>query len=270
MLHLVVALECEARPLAARHRLKLSKAEHPCRIYEGEGARLVVSGVGKAAAAGASGYLQGVVRQRHGVWLNVGIAGHRDRPVGQGFLAHKVVDGASGRSWYPPLLFRPASATETVLTVDRPERRYREGAAYDMEAAGFLAAASRFTTAELVHVYKVVSDGLHHPVDELSARKVERLVEGALDDIDSVLLELAGLAAELEGLGASPAGLDEFLERWHFTVSERRRLRRVLQRLEIVDPGWKPGDLEPTRRCRGRDVLRELEDRLNALPVRVV
>ncbi len=200
MVHIVVALECEARPLIAGYGLKLLSRERSYRIYEGEGLRLIISGVGKVAAAGATAHASdrcGDSGDPADAWVNVGVGGHRDQPVGQGFLAHEITDRASGRSWAPPIVFRPPCPTGSVLTVERPEREYASTCIYDMEAAGFYATASRLATAELVQCYKVISDNGQHSVREVSAKGVERLLEASLGDIGSIIDELRGLSVSM-------------------------------------------------------------------------
>src|SRR3989338_8741295 len=143
MVNFVIALACEARPIVERYELKAIPRSEPFRVYEGNGKRLIVSGVGKIRTASATAFLHafsGALRNQ--VWINLGIGGHSERAIGEGVLAHKITDHASGQSWYPPILFEPPCATESILTVDRPETEYREPWVYEMEAAGFYDTAS--------------------------------------------------------------------------------------------------------------------------------
>ena len=100
MLCLVVALAAEARPLLAPHRLQGVNG-HPYRICAGEQTHLIVSGIGKVAAAAATAYLRALIGDTPAAWLNIGIAGHGSQAVGTPLLAHKVVDAASGKPFYP-------------------------------------------------------------------------------------------------------------------------------------------------------------------------
>ena len=100
MLCLVVALAAEARPLLAPHRLR-GVSGHPYRICAGEQTHLIVSGVGKVAAAAATAYLRALIGDAPAAWLNIGIAGHGSQAVGTALLA-QVVDIASGKPFTPP------------------------------------------------------------------------------------------------------------------------------------------------------------------------
>ncbi|MCC6751604.1 MAG: hypothetical protein IT371_28390 [Deltaproteobacteria bacterium] len=202
MLRLVVALPPEARPLVRHYGLKPPAEPEPFPIYQGEGIWLVVSGLGKLAAAAATSYLY--LRsggQRQAAWLNLGVGGHREHPLGTGLLAHKVMDEATGWRWYPPQLPELAIPSASVLTVERPETEYAGPWLYEMEASGFFVAASRFAAPPLVHCYKVVSDNLHQRTEKVDAALVERLIDERLGELDLLVRQLAALARDPASAG---------------------------------------------------------------------
>lgn len=268
MIHLVVALEAEARPLIEHYALGTVE-ERPFRMREGEGMRLIVSGIGKAACAAATAYLRASAGDGPAAWLNVGVGGQRELEVGTSILAHKVTDGGSGRSWYPPFAFRAPCKTAEVLTVERPEETYDSEVVYDMEASGFMAAASRFATAELVHVWKVVSDNRESPPPTVTRKRVGDLVAAHLGEIEAVVARLDALVCEVEIRENEPAELRSILARWRFTVTEERRLRRLLARFETLAPRERVRDEELDRLPGAAAVLSLLEERLRSLPVRL-
>ena len=198
MLRFVVALQAEARPLVERFGME-ALDEGPFPVYRGQDGWLIVSGHGKAAAAAATAYLHlfsGAALGR--AWLNVGLGGHRQRLLGEGVVAHKISDGASGASWYPQLVIDSPRPTAPVLTAERVEEEYSLPWVYESEAAGFFPTACRFSVAELVHCFKVVSD---NPDVTLSRRTssaaVEELIASNLDGIETFAAGLAGLARDL-------------------------------------------------------------------------
>src|SRR5581483_8377565 len=124
MLRFVVALQSEARPLVERLGMK-PFGEGPFPLYRGDEAWLIVSGHGKAASAAATAYLHLTAGGELGrVWLNVGLGGHGQRTLGEGVVAHKISDAASGAAWYPQLVIDSPSPTVPVLTVERVEEEY--------------------------------------------------------------------------------------------------------------------------------------------------
>ncbi len=230
MIHLVAAIPCEARPLLEHFALR-ALSRSPFRLYEGEGMRLIISGVGKANAAAAVAWLAG----RHPetspcAWLNVGTAGHALKPLGHGLLAHKVSDAASGVNWYPTRLFTAPVEGDSLLTVERPELEYTHPVAYEMEAAGFCGAAGRFAPWELIHCYKVISDNRLSPAHRISEDFVRELMTENLTAIAAVVAELRILTDELAALETPPPLLAWMLARWRFSQTQQRQLQRLLQR----------------------------------------
>lgn len=274
-LRLVVALLPEAKAWIEAYRLHPATGPHPFQVFRNDRScevndvALVVSGIGKVASAAATAYLFAVCGgERHAVWLNVGIAGHGSRGVGELILGHKIRDQATGRCFFPPLVFDPPCPSDEILTVDRVEHDYAEPVVYEMEASGFYATASRLATAELVQVAKVVSDGPAAPLaaEPQSAAFITRLLTDVVEGLDGVIVPCLELAVEMRATEADPPGYEAMLARWHFTVSERHQLRRLLGRWRALAPDHPlpEEDLLPLR--RGKEVNRRLEAWIDDLP----
>jgi len=273
MTRFVVALRAEARPLIDRYQLEAIVAgvagepgdDGAFRCFherDGSGRSLVISGVGKVAAAAATACFH---EKPLDVWLNVGIAGHRDRAPGELVRAHRITDTGTGERHYPTLLGLPHIDNEGVSTVDIPETKFASRDVFDMEASGFYQTALRFSTSELVQCVKIVSDNVDTGTDGLRVERVTKLVEQNLDAIDDVVAHLETLATELEPLpplGAAP-DIEPFFETWHFTTSERRRLSRLLVRLRALQS--LPTAEELRRLKTASKVLRELDQRLRTV-----
>jgi hypothetical protein len=266
MIRFVVALASEARPLIDHFRLRRRAGTDAYPIYESDTMGLVVSGVGKIRAAAAVAYLhalRGPVADAP--WLNVGIAGDRVRTVGTGMLAHRIRDVATQKNWYPPLVFTPPCETTGVLTVEGPALAYPDSWAVDMEAAGFYPTACQFSTAELVHCFKIVSDNEDTPMEAISAKATKTLVAQKLNVIEMLVRELERLSTHLSRVNAEPPAFDDFLRHCHFTVTERHRLRQLLRRWRLLVPEEDPLSAGGAKWRRASDVLGALERRLQAL-----
>ena len=193
MIHLVVALRSEARPLIRRFSLERVGEGRPA-VWRGGEISLVVSGMGRARASAA------VDRVAAGsptpsAWVNLGIGGHRSLPLGQTVLAREVIDASSGSVRRLRPLADPPCALATVTTVDRPELDYPDDAVYDMEAAVFCAAVAGSVAPERIQVAKVISDNAAAPPQRLTAERVEELIEGRIDTLSWIVERLAVLAA---------------------------------------------------------------------------
>ncbi len=232
--NLVVALGAEAQPLIDHFSMSPVSSGRGFRSFANgdSGLALVLSGVGRAAAAGAVAHL--ARDSTDPAWLNVGIAGHRSLPIGAARMAHKVHCVSSARSWYPPLVFEPPCETATVRTVDRATRDFPTDDLYDMEAAGFYEIAARFAPHELVPSFKVVSDNRARPAETLTADSIGSLIGDSLETIDALLEPLQRIAAELCQMRVEPSALGHLLQTSHFTTTQRRQLRRLLRRWSVV------------------------------------
>jgi hypothetical protein len=266
MINLVVALPAEARPLIAHYKLTDKTTIGAFRIYRQAGMSLIISGPGKIAAAAATALLAGANTPGEQVaWLNIGIAGHASHATGQGLLAHRITDRATGKSWYPPQLFDLATPTTSLVTVDAPENNYPRNVAYDMEASGYYAVATRFSTAELVHCFKVVSDNREQSAITVTAESCAQLVSRKLDEIDLLLDALAAPVHDLNDWQAAPAGLEQLSSQWHFTVSQQHQLAELARRWKVLMPDrplWL-GEFSSKKNAAG--VLQCLQQHLDAV-----
>lgn len=257
MLIIVCALACEAKCLISHLRLQC-KVSSPFPFYCRESVCLVISGVGKVRAAAAVSYVQAFLGNPFSpAYFNIGIAGHAHWPLGTGVLAHQIVDHATKRAFYPIFVCDRPVKTAAVRTVDKPEFSYSEEVVFDMEAAGFWMIASSFSTAELIHSYKVVSDNWENSASALTAPQIDRLISQQLPFLDAFIPSLLGLSQKLQTLEISGKDKDLFLNRWPFTATQQVQLDRLLKRWRACT-SKSPSDLwneELLAIKKGKDVL---------------
>ncbi len=257
---IVTAMLCEARPVMDRLKLKGEPAGEPFRLYRREDVALVISGMGKAAAAAATAWAaERIGREGPLAFLNFGSAGHGHFATGEVFVAQEVLDQGSGRKWFPPLVFDRPCPAAPVTTVDRIETVFEGQALYEMEASGFMETAQRFTTAELVHCVKFVSDNSDEPVATVDLERIGILAEQALDTLLAVISEVRSLAKILQESHPVPDAFQDMMGRWRFSVTQGRQLRRLLERWSALS-GGRPLPREPVNGARSRrEVLKALE-----------
>ena len=110
---LVTALPAEAKPLNGHYSLIRDNSVKHTPLYRNGTMTLVVSGVGKKAAYDATSRLAELLGDIQAIWINLGIAGHPSRVIGEavrrwdtdarvaviasGGLSHFVVDEAFDR-----------------------------------------------------------------------------------------------------------------------------------------------------------------------------
>jgi len=272
MINLIVAIPCEARPLIRYLRLQKQTDVRSYELYCHNDLRLIVTGIGKLAAASACAWLQGISEQQQypgsDAWLNIGIAGHRSLDIGSGVLAHRISETDSNRNWYPGFTGEPLCPTSALITVERPETRYDEDALYDMEASGFYTSCSRFSTIELIHCFKVVSDNPASGINAINEGVVANLIESRLSIIDTIIQHLRRDSEKLARQNQTPAHLQACLRHWHFSHYQRQQLQRLLLRWQCLVPDhelWLPtfNELE-----NAAQVLDYLQQHLGQLSVR--
>jgi hypothetical protein len=179
-----------------------------------------------------------------------------------------LTDAASGARLHPTRLDGPALEAVEVKTVDRPEADFDSEAAYDMEAYGFAATAIRFSTSELVQSIKIVSDNRKTTTAQWTASSVRDLIEPRIDVVARAAERFREIAADLAPVrrerAESLALVAAYRRRFHFTTSEGRRLRRLLQRWAALEPRARRGP-EDVEGSSAAEVLDGLENRLRAV-----
>ncbi len=230
-LHVIVALPCEARPFIDHWRLRAVTDFPGFRCYARDQVRLLVSGVGKVAAAAAVAACQAYFRVAvDQVWCNTGVAGHARLPLGSAVWAGKIRDTGNGQCWYPPLLPQLSLPVRELCTVDTPVTDYAGDRLYDMEAAGFYPTALRYASAELVHSLKVVSDNASQSVAAVRPELVENLMCKQLPACLQLLDALADLARQIAPDQEYLQLRQEVLTGRHFSAYQQRTVSQLLQR----------------------------------------
>ncbi len=235
---IVTALPCEARPLIDHWRMQRNTHSRAFPVYhsphkDGKGGRhnektsLIVSGIGKVNAAAACAHLHNLCAPQTAIWINTGIAGHTTLALGDTLIAHAIEDASSGQKWYPPIVFKPACRSEAILSVDTVSAHYPKNTALDREASAFFAIANRYTTAELVHSIKVISDNEHHSHEHITASQTSQWMTNTTDLIQHTADQLRELARHLP---VDAVTLPECLQHLHFTVTQRRQCLDLLRR----------------------------------------
>ena len=207
MISILVALNSEAKPLIDYFSLKKSSLG-PYGYYLGtsdvtkrgghntagacEAIELVVSGIGALAMASAVGWLAGVNPVKR-VWLNLGIAGHASKKIGEIVLVHGCADAVHTKAHYPPLVAKWSHETAACLSYNAPCTDYPGDAAVDMEAHSFFTSGLRFSSAEFVQSLKVISDNQDSSIDDLDAKKVEALIKPHVATIANFAEKLSSL-----------------------------------------------------------------------------
>lgn len=257
------ALPCEAKPLVEYFRLKKATTVQPFALYFNRELCLTVTGLGKNAMAAGVAYSQALFASvEHPVLINIGIAGHQDHALGTLFLIDKITDVDAGKSYYPPLVFKPPCPTERLQTVSRPQLNYAPDCLYDMEASAFYETAVRFSSGELIQCLKVISDNESSPAENIEAKQVTALIGAHVATIEILLAELSRLARTITAPELQL--IKQLTQRYHFTVSEQGQLKSRLSRWAILSHN-QALDFDETEFHQGKDVLYWLDQHIRGI-----
>jgi adenosylhomocysteine nucleosidase len=255
------ALPCEAKPLVEHFSLKKDVTIQPFAVFLNHEICLTVTGLGKSAMAAGVAYTQALFAKiEHPVMLNIGIAGHKDHPLGSLLLIDKIIDVDSGRSYYPSLIITPPCLTGSIQTLSKPRPDYDESYLCDMEASAFYETAVRFSSSELILCLKVISDNQLSPVENIQPKQVAGLIAAHLCSIESLLTQAV---AKTGPIITPESGLfGQLIERYHFSVNERMQLKNQLSRWNVVTH-HQSLEFDQTQLHSGKDVLRWLDIKIN-------
>jgi nucleoside phosphorylase len=264
-LNILVALNCEARPLIDLYRLKKRSAKglawyrrsaDQSQLFN---INLVISGIGALNMVSACSWLAAKTEQENCAWLNTGTAGHGTLPVGELVRVVHSIEQSSDKSHYPPLVSKFKGTAISLLTNNTPVADYPENQAVDMEAHAFFTTAKRFASSELVQSIKVISDNKDNDLELLNAKKITQLIAAQANSIDQ-------FARSLVELAPSPIvqfEMDEELKHLHCTTSQMLQFQSLMAKLDTM-----PLERNQIRaQTKGVTSMRDLLARLTALQI---
>ncbi|RLJ16206.1 hypothetical protein DJ031_18270 [bacterium endosymbiont of Escarpia laminata] len=185
--NIVIALPAEAKPLIRAFELERLQPVTRPPVYTGRDLALVVSGAGEKAVHESVNLLHNLNHHPNPCWYNFGIAGHADLPLGTLLTINQVTDQKTKKSWILPIKPVATAPGCNLMTVKTALDDYPGSAAYDMEAAGFTAAANQFAELEQIRIIKIISDNQTNSHRRISGKMVSALIQAKIDIIEQLL-----------------------------------------------------------------------------------
>lgn len=266
MIYVMMALYQEAHGLIRELELKKNTAYAPFEVFDNEsaGIRLVVTGVGEIAAAAATA----AVCARDGAdaadfLVNIGCCAaggcepaDRDMDSGYGaahaaqigdlYVCHKITEQATGKTFYPDILYRhPWKERELVTGMQPLQRAAAHGALYDMEAAAVYQAGIRFFSPDRMLFLKVVSDSGVAGQERMTAETLAGLLEQHVKAVAGFLANLWKAADEEEALRSGgilqedEAVLEQIFAALHCSQTMRASARQYITYAALTGYDWK-------------------------------
>lgn len=271
MIYVVTALYQEAHGLIRELELKKNTAYAPFEVFDNEsaGIRLVVTGVGEIASAAAAA----AVCARDGAdaadfLVNIGCCAaaegaaggcepaDRDMDSGYGaahaaqigdlYVCHKITEQATGKTFYPDILYRhPWRERELVTGMQPLQRAAAYGVLYDMEAAAVYQAGIRFFSPDRMLFLKVVSDFGIAGQERMTAEALTGLLEQHVKEVAAFLTNLREAADEEETLRndgilqEDEAVLERLFAALHCSQTMRALARQYITYAALTGYDWK-------------------------------
>ncbi|MET0012924.1 MAG: hypothetical protein ABW088_04640 [Sedimenticola sp.] len=192
---IVVALPAEAKPINQRFGLIRDNSAEAFPLYRNDRVALVVSGPGAEQAQQAVRWLAAYLpTDEETLWVNLGIAGHPHRPLGEALLAERLSSERDDPVIHA-VLPRPCPCDSAPLvTLAEPDFDYHRDAMIDMEGFGFYRAAVDFSPPEKVQCLKIISDNRQQDARNINSKMVRKLIEQHLVLLENLVEAMAGPA----------------------------------------------------------------------------
>lgn len=272
MIYVVTALYQEAHGLIRELELKKNTAYAPFEVFDNEsaGIRLVVTGVGEIAAATAAA----AVCAQDGAdaadfLINIGCCAAANAGADSGcetvdsgmdsgsgaanaaqtgdlYLCHKITEQATGKTFYPDILYRhPWKERELVTGMQPLQRAAAQRVLYDMEAAAVYQAGIRFFSPDRMIFLKVVSDFGVAGQERMTAETLAGLLEQHVKEVAAFLANLREAADEEETLRSGgilqedEAVLEQLFAALHCSQTMRASARQYITYAALTGYDWK-------------------------------
>lgn len=264
ILTMMVALNCEAKPWVDFYKLKKVEDKPFVRFAkDGVNVEIIVTGIGSMAMSTAIGWAAGRadVNPRapfNRVWLNIGIAGHLDRDIGEIVRVHSFIDAIDLKRHYLPQTAKWSGPSDALLSVNAPTNSYPDDAMVDMEGLAFYKSASVFSESEVLASIKVISDNQDNGVEALNAARISGLMQLHVAAINKFS---AGLIALAQKVAVVPVDLD--VSTLRMTHSQRNQLEKLLHKAAVLGLHDSVSGLRLTKIEKASDVLKTLDSLVN-------
>lgn len=272
MIYVVTALYQEAHGFIRELELKKNTAYAPFEVFDNEsaGIRLVVTGVGEIAAAAVvaavcaqdgadaadflinigccaaanAGADSGCETVDSGMDSGSGAA--HAAQIGDLYVCHKITEQATGKTFYPDILYRhPWKERELVTGMQPLQRAAAHGALYDMEAAAVYQAGIRFFSPDRMLFLKVVSDFGIAGQERMTAEALTGLLEQHVKEVVAFLTNLWEAADEEETLRndgilqEDETVLERLFAALHCSQTMRASARQYITYAALTGYDWK-------------------------------
>ena len=232
----VVALKAEAEIILDEYNMNLDPEFTLFQVFRNfEKTRwLILSGIGRHNSAAATTYLYMISQaSRSTSWINLGIAGSGKGHYGDLCLVNKISNNGSLNT-YPATMPKVTFHKMNLFTTDVPLIDYTLHELIDMEGSAFYDTTNKLSGREFICLMKVISDGPNNNIEDLNKFKIRELIKLNIANIKTIVSYYEKLSMDQYQIIQQPKILSKILSQWHFSVSQKHRLEKLIKRINIL------------------------------------
>ncbi len=230
MIHFIVATSLESKIIIKRLNLKKINSSSGFDFFYNDNCSLTVTGIGKInSALGVAHTFFKFKSLPNNIWINVGLAGHKKEKIGRLILVNKICDHETQKSMYPFFLKDYKIKKLNCTCYAKPNFNY-DNSLSDMESSGFFFTANKYSTKEMIHSLKIISDNRSEKIDFKNSKIINRVIDENFDQINNFVTDIKKLWEEkFEKQNKIQIKIKEELKSLKYTFSQGVQLNNLLK-----------------------------------------
>ena len=229
MIHFIVATSFESKLIIKKLKLKKIKPSSGFDFFYNDNFSMTITGLGKInSALGVAHTFFKFKSLSNNIWINIGLAGHEKEKIGTLVLVDKIYDYETQRSIYPFFVKNYKIKKLNCTCYSKPNFNYTNSLS-DMESSGFFFSANKYSTKEIIHSLKIVSDNKFEKIDFNDTKGIERIFEKNFDQILYFVNDIEDLwERKFQKQNKIKIKIEKEIENLKYSFSEGMQLRNLL------------------------------------------
>jgi len=230
MIHFIVATSSESKFIIKKLKLKKIKPSSGFDFFYNDNFSLTITGLGKInSALGVAHTYFKFKGLSNNIWINIGLAGHKEEKIGTLILIDKIYDHETQKSMYPFFVKNYKIKKLNCTCYTKPNFNY-DNSLSDMESSGFFYSANKYSTKELIHSLKIISDNKFDKINFKDTKVITTIFEKNFDEIFDFINDIKDLwEKKFEKQNKIKIEIEKELTNLNYTFSEGVQLRNLLK-----------------------------------------
>ena len=230
MIHFIVATSSESKLIIKKLKLKKVKPSSGFDFFYNDNFSITITGLGKVnSALGVAHTFFKFKGLSNNIWINIGLAGHEKEKIGTLVFVDKIYDYETQKSMYPFFVKNYKIKRLNCTCYSKPNFNYTNSLS-DMESSGFFSSANKYSSKEIIHSLKIVSDNKFEKIDFNDTKIIERIFEKNFDQILDFVNDIEDLwERKFQKQNKIKIKIEKEIENLKYSFSEGMQLRNLLK-----------------------------------------